>query len=168
MKAAVLCTLACATATACKEHLFAPRDMLIDRTYQLVGCRQTFQSSTDQPVPCTSYVSGSTRSTADSGRLVLRRDGTASWMLGSTSTSNPCYLSGTACSTTSNHVDASAATYRIANDSIVVHLATVGSSGSSDLLFLGAIPDEVPRDWAGPASLTYNLSNGAYLGVFNP
>ncbi|MFN2594149.1 MAG: hypothetical protein ABR579_04585 [Actinomycetota bacterium] len=168
MRPALLCTLACAAASACKEQLFAPRDVLIERTYQLVGCRPTFQSSSDQPPPCTSYSTPSTHSTADSGRLVLRRDGTASWMLGSTSAFNPCYVSGASCPTTSKHVDAAAATYRIANDSIVVHLATVGSSGDTDLFFLGVIPDEVPRDWAGPAMLTYSLSNGAYLGVFKP
>ena len=143
---------------------------LVNRTYRMTSCRATFQTSDGsvQPVPCTSYVSGSTHSVADSGRLILRPDGSAQWMIGTTTTINPCYLNGQSCPTTTSGADTSSATYRIAKDSIIVHLQRVGSSGAADLVFLGPVPDRVTTRWEGPDYLTFNLSNGAYLGIFSP
>jgi hypothetical protein len=133
----------------------------------LTGCKTTFQGSngTVEPVPCVSYSSASSHWVADSGRLILRNDGTADWMLGTTRTTNPCYLSGAACSTTTAGVDRSSATYRIGKDSVVVRLAHAGSSGADSLVLIGPVPDQVTSRWAGPDVLTFNLSNGAYLGV---
>jgi hypothetical protein len=142
---------------------------LVDRTYRMTSCQATFfTDNAVQPVPCTSYSSPHAHSVADSGRLILRPDGSAQWMIGTTETDNPCYLSGQSCPTTSSWADTSSATYRIAKDSVVVHLHHVGSNGEADLVFLGPVPDQVTSRWAGPDSVTFNLSNGAYLGIFKP
>ena len=156
-----------------QPNLFDPDSRLAGRTYLMSSCLATFQTSGSavsavQPVPCTSYGSASSHWVTDSGRLILRRDDTAQWMLGTTRTTNPCYLSGQSCSNTTSGVDTSSATYRIAKDSVIVHLHHVGSNGEADLVFLGPVPDQVTSRWAGPDSLTFNLSNGAYLGIFKP
>lgn len=152
--------LLCAVA-ACS--MFDPARSLYG-TYRLVGCAGPASSETT-PVPCTSYQSGSSHWVADSGALVLHADGTANWMLATTTTSNPCYLGGTSCPSTGTGIDSSAGTYRVARDSIIVHLLHAGSSGEADRVFLTRISADASN---APDSLTLNLSNGAYLGVFKP
>src|SRR5687768_3157987 len=73
--------------------------MLVDRSYRLVGCDGAPGPNGVQlrSIPCLTFGSASTSDYADSGRLVLSRDGTAHWVLGRTQNVNPCYLMGTSC-----------------------------------------------------------------------
>jgi hypothetical protein len=135
---------------------------LVDRVYRMASCRQTFGDQLEAPVPCVAYVAGTYSYVTDSARVVLRADGTAAWF----HAERMCNSSGQSCGT--EGIDSSSGTYRFGRDSVLVHLPASASVSAHDLVFIGSVPDRVSSDWDGPDVLTFNLSNGAYLGVFKP
>jgi hypothetical protein len=134
---------------------------LVSRNYVMTDCRMS--QFEDEAVPCTSYTARTYYYVTDSAHLLLRNDGTASWLRAE----HRCDI-GQPCTATSAVVDSLSGSYHFGHDSLVVHFAATTSGGEQDLLFTGTVPEEVSDDWAGPDVLSFSLSNGAWFGVFKP
>jgi hypothetical protein len=164
----VLLVLASVAIVGCEGFLQADlsdsQDKLVTRTYHMTGCQETFGTSDFHPVPCVSHVGGTTMTVADSARLELRPDGTTVWMIAQ----HTCPAAVQICTTTSPGVQTLTGTYHFGDNAVLAHLAQAGSSGSTDVSFAGPVPDRVTSRWAGPDSLSFDLSNGAYLAVLKP
>jgi hypothetical protein len=119
------------------------------RTVTLQSCSAWGGTSTP---PCITYRSGINERNADSGRVVLRRDFTASWMLGTTDgTLGPCGTS--ACKTFTKRVEIYDGTYSIVADTIRVHVVVAGAAQIISLY--GKFPAGIDSHWTGPDSLAF-------------
>lgn len=118
-----------------------------DRTLVLTSCASMY--STPMTLPCTTYSTGTATKWADSGRVVLRRDFSASWMAANTSRYVPCGFSS--CAETTRVVEYGDGTYQIVGDTIRLQL-TIGGSAQQRSLF-GKFPLGLDGHWPGPDSL---------------
>jgi hypothetical protein len=100
-----------------------------DGIYRMTGC-----TAAESSPPCHVYGSGGTQVYADSGRIEFTEGRTARWMLWTRASSNPCYINGQSCLTTSKEADTVAGTYKVRNDSIVLMLQRNGGTDSSRVL----------------------------------
>ena len=100
-------------------------------------------------LPCTVYSTGTNQQWADSARVVLRRDFSASWMGAHTSRSVPCGFSS--CAETTRFVESGDGTYQIVGDTIRLALTINGSAQQRSLF--GKFPPGIDSHWTGPDSL---------------
>jgi hypothetical protein len=118
-----------------------------DRTLTLTSCASKY--GTPMTLPCTTFSSGTGQTWADSGRVVLRRDFSASWMGAHTNRSVPCGFSS--CAETTRFVESGDGTYQIVGDTIRLMLTINGSAQHRSLF--GKFPPGIDSHWAGPDSL---------------
>ena len=144
--AAVLTLVSCHSTV--DPNTVAPNEAGADRSYTLVGC------GTGATLPCQYHFAASHDYVADSGRLALRRDHTASWMLASRVTQRPCYLGPDTCpAIVTTTIDTFATTYRFSGDTLYL-------THSPTYIMLFTPTALVPATWLGPDSLSYSPLGG--------
>jgi hypothetical protein len=140
------------------ERLLGVNDVVIDRTYRLQSCDLSMAPSAG----CVTNRTGGTQQTADSGRVVFKKDRTMTWTVWYTDYENPCYLGPMpACPKTTYSVSNLSGTYQLESGGIRATLGNELFSGTGHLA--ADIPSMVGEDWTGPESFQAYLSGGLSL-----
>jgi hypothetical protein len=137
------------------EPLVPPAQLGLDATYTVSRC--TFG---DPVPPCLTFLSGISQHHLDSARLVLHRDGSATWMAATRTqvceVGRPCQYSA--------DLEQHAATYAVLPAGIQIFRLNTGRPDS--IIEFGAhIPDRVPATWAGPDTLQFGHNGGTTRAV---
>ena len=148
MKPAVVGFLALIAACGGTEPGSDPNSIALDREYVLSGC---------VPKQCSDFVpyGGHFTARVDSARLILRPDHTADWMIGTTGTSNPCYLQNKDCTVQTGGVYRKVGKYSFTSDTTFWIITP--ETGCRCELFATAAPSRVGRDWTGPDHFVWDL-----------
>jgi hypothetical protein len=139
----------------------------VARTYFVAECPPFAAGGLTAHPPCLANFSASTQTYIDSGQLVLKRDHTLTWSIAGKQTSNPCYLMGTQCATTTIQAWSSTGTYTIVADTMFLHLDQQIAFGSNIRLYTSGTPTRVPPSWEGPPYLDWHIFS-AYSARFKP